>query len=211
VVLAVAGAATFAILADALVRRLPRGRILRSSLAVAAAAGGGAFVLAPFVRGPAGSYVAGEAPALYRFLEAQPKDALVASISPEADNLPAFARRSVLVAGLYAVPYQLGYYLPFRRRVLDLLRAEYAEDPRVLRDFVRANGVDFILLDRWSFRPRSLTLDSWVKQYRPLVGDLASNLGRGAHPALERMASRCTVLETEKLILVDATCLLEGG
>lgn len=209
VVLAAASAATWTILGDALLRRLPRRGPGRMAVLLAAAAAATAFILTPFFQRPGGSYVAGESPALYRYLAAQPKDALVATLSPEADNLPTFARRSVTAGPLFAIPYQLGYYEPFRRRVLDLLRAEYAEDPRVLREYIRASGVDFILLDRWSFRPRWLLRDSWVRQYRPLVEELASRMERGERPALEGMAERCAALETEKLILVDANCLLE--
>jgi hypothetical protein len=115
------------------------------------------------------------------------------------------------VSRLHAIPYQLGYYRPIRRRAADLIRAEYAEDPRALRAFIRAYGVDFILLDRWSFRPRYLTLDSWVRQYRPLVDNLAADMERGRRPALQGMAERCTALETERTIVVDARCLLERG
>jgi hypothetical protein len=48
-----------------------------------------------------------------------------------------------------------------------------------------------------------------VRQYRPLVEELASRMERGERPALEGMAERCAALETDKLILVDANCLLE--
>jgi hypothetical protein len=162
----------------------------------------------PLVQEPGGAYVVGEEPALYRFFQRQPPDVLVASLSPEADNVPIFSRRSVLVSRLHAVPYQLGYYRRIHSRVTDLLRAEYAEDPVELRAFVRAYGVDFILLDRWSFRPRYLLLDSWVRQYRPLVEELAGRMERGSKPALETLAEGCKALETERTIVVDATCLL---
>jgi hypothetical protein len=178
---------------------------------VAGIAAAVAFLAAPLLQRPGGSYIVGQSPELYRFLEGQPKDVVVASLSPEADNIPIFARRSVTAGPLFAIPYQLGYYGPFRRRVLDLLQAEYSEDPRVLRAFVRKYGVDYLVVDRWSFRPRSLTQDSWVRQYRPLVDELAAALARGAKPALERMAPACTVLETERLFVVDARCLLKGG
>ncbi len=209
VVFAAAGGTAWTIVGDAVLRRLPRRGPARGALLLTAAVGVVVFLLTPFFQPPAGSYIVGQASALYRFLEQQPKNVLVASISPEADNIPNFARRSVLVGSAFALPYQLGYYRPFRHRVLDLLRAEYAEDPRVLREYIRANGVDFILLDRWSFRPRWLLQDSWVRQYRPLVEELAARMERGEKPALETLAERCSTLETEKLILVDAKCLLE--
>jgi hypothetical protein len=211
VVLAVAGAVTWTIAGDALRRLLPRRGLVRGGALLAAAAVVAAFVVEPFLQHPGGSYVVGEEPGLYRFLEAQPRDVLVASISPEADNIPTFARRSVLIGSVFAIPYQLGYYRPFRRRAEDLLRAQYAEDPRVLRAFIRSYGVDYFVVDRWVFRPRSVSLDSWVRQYRPLVGEIAARLARGSQPALERMTERCAVLETERLSVVDARCLLDEG
>ena len=80
----------------------------------------------------------------------------------------------------------------------------------MLADFVRRYGVDYLVVDRWSFRPRSVTEDSWVRQYKPLVDEIARDLARGAKPALERLAPACTVLETERLVVVDAKCLLEA-
>jgi hypothetical protein len=214
-VLAVAGALAWMIVGDAVRRwlasrgglpRAPRSALLAAGLAAAAA-----FLVAPLFQKPAGDYVVGAEPEVYRFFAGQPPDILVASISPEAQNLPTFARRSVLVSYLHSVPYQLGYFRQIERRATDLIRAEYAEDPGELRAFLRAYGVDFVLLDRWSFRPRTLTLDSWVRQYRPLADRLAARLEAGAKPALEVMAERCTVLGTERTLVVDARCLLEGA
>jgi hypothetical protein len=212
IVLAVAAGAVLVIVADVVGRRLRRGgrafSVLRRGLAALGIVAVSGFLALPLVQEPGGAYIVGDEPALYRFFERQPPDALVASVSPEADNIPIFSRRSVLVSRLHAVPYQLGYYRRIHSRVTDLLRAEYAEDPAELRAFVRAYGVDFILLDRWSFRPRYLLLDSWVRQYRPLVEELAGRMERGSKPALETLAEGCKALETERTIVVDATCLL---
>ncbi len=215
VMLAVAGGVTSVIVADALLRWLhahgPLAGFFPRGIAAAGVAVLAAFLMAPVFQVPAGDYVVGGEPQVYRFFAQQPPDVLVASISPEAENIPTFSRRSVLVSRLHSIPYQLGYFRQIQRRATDLIRAEYAEDPRELRAFLRAYGVDFILLDRWSFRPRTLTLDSWVRQYRPLVDGLAARLEAGAKPALEIMAERCTVLGTERTLVVDARCLLEGG
>jgi hypothetical protein len=215
VILAVAAGATWVILADAAWRILRRrGAVAapwRRELFAAGAAVLAALVLAPLFQKPAGDYTVGKETALYRFIARQPTDVVVASLSLAADDLPSFSRRSVLVSRQTAVPYQLGYYLPIRRRATELIGAEYAVDPRELRAFVRAYGVDFLVLDRWSFRPRYLTLDSWVRQYTPLVDELAARMEAGAKPALELLAERCTALATERTIVVDAQCILESS
>src|SRR5262249_13650541 len=54
-------------------------------------------------------YKTGRSPELYEFLSRQPKDVLVASLSSEADNIPSFARRPVLVARETALPFHKGY------------------------------------------------------------------------------------------------------
>src|SRR5262249_651255 len=50
-------------------------------------------------------YKTGRSPELYEFLSRQAKDVVVASLSSEADNIPAFARRPVLVARETALPF----------------------------------------------------------------------------------------------------------
>ncbi len=47
---------------------------------------------------PKTGYQPGSAPTLYALLAAQPQDILVASLLPEADNIPSFAQRLVLIA-----------------------------------------------------------------------------------------------------------------
>jgi len=50
-------------------------------------------------------YIVGGEPLLYQFLRRQPNDIRIASLTEEANNLPTFAGRSVLVAKTYADPY----------------------------------------------------------------------------------------------------------
>ena len=69
---------------------------------------------------PNTQYRVGTATTLYEFFQKQPKDIMIASLSLEADNLPTFAQRSVLVSREYAIPYHMGFYRPFRQRVIDL-------------------------------------------------------------------------------------------
>jgi hypothetical protein len=132
VALAVAGGVACAIALDAVGRRLLReDRPVRRGLVAAAVLGVAGFVLAPILRDPAGHYLEGRYPEVYRFLAAQSENARIASLSREVDNIPAFSGRSVLVGRLAAVPYQLGYYRPLRRKAIDLLAAEYGFVPPV--------------------------------------------------------------------------------
>ena len=49
----------------------------------------------------------GKEVAFYDFLAAQPKETLIATLDDEADNIPSFSARSVLVAREYSLPYHL--------------------------------------------------------------------------------------------------------
>jgi len=53
---------------------------------------------------PVTNYVVGKAPELYEFLAEQPSDIRVASLALEANNIPTFAKRSILVGSEYALP-----------------------------------------------------------------------------------------------------------
>ncbi|RMF22257.1 MAG: hypothetical protein D6756_10950, partial [Cyanobacteria bacterium J083] len=65
---------------------------------------------------PDNPYKRGRVPELYDFFAQQPKDTLIASLASRSDKIPPFSHRSILVGRKYAIPYHLGYYLPFRQR-----------------------------------------------------------------------------------------------
>jgi len=94
------------------------------------------------------TYLVGKQPALYEFFATRPKNIMVASLSREADNIPVFAQRSILVGREYSLPYHLGYFRQIQQRVHDLTRALGSSDPKALRRFVRAYRVDYILLEK---------------------------------------------------------------
>jgi hypothetical protein len=156
---------------------------------------------------PLAKYKTGEAPTLYEFLQAQPPDTLVASLSAEANNLPSFTQRSILVGSEYAIPYHLGYYQQFRQRVLDLLEAQYSPNLATVQSFIRTYGIDFWLLDRTAFDPAYVIHNPWLQQYQPAAAIASQTLMEKDTPALIEQMPRCSVLETPTLVLLDATCI----
>ena len=80
-------------------------------------------------RFPTTKWIRGGEIALYEFLLKQPSDTLIASLSGEANNLPTFGKRPVLVAQEYANPFHASYYLELHQRYLDLLDAN-TSDPK---------------------------------------------------------------------------------
>jgi hypothetical protein len=213
VILSVAGGIVIVVAADAAWRAISRSggrpalrRVLAGLAALAVAVYAGAF----FLQEPGGYYFVGRYPAVYRFFAAQPASIRIATLSLEADNLPVYSRRSVLVGRLNALPYQLGYYRPVRERAVDLLRAEYAEDPAELAAFVRRYRPDFFLVETDAFQA-GWVRRAWVRQFHPLSDAIAARLERGGVPALARLLEPCARLEEGNLVVLDAACVAAGG
>ena len=165
------------------------------------------------------TYVVGNVPELYKFFSQQPKESLIASLALEADNLPTFAKRSVLVAPEYALPYSKGYYAQFSQRALDLINAQYSPDLDSVENFIQKYGVDFWLLDReYVFTPqvttptndwRTQATNHWIGQYQPAATEALVRFKQGTTPALASTIDRCSVLETKNLVVLEAACIME--
>ena len=169
---------------------------------------GGALVFYPsFVKGfPFAKYKVGEVPALYEFFQKQPQDILIASLAEEANNIPTFSQRSILVGREYAIPYQVGYYNQFRQRTIELIRAQYSQDLAQIQNFLRTYGVDFWLLDRAAFTPEYVATNEWIRQYQPAAKEALVKLQQGTTPVLSSVMKRCSVFETEGLVVLQAEC-----
>jgi len=156
---------------------------------------------------PRTRYKVGQAAGLYEFFSRQPKDILIASLAPEADNLPTFSQRSVLVAREYAIPYHVGYYREIRQRVTDLIRAQYSPDLAQVRQFIQTYGVDFWLLDRGAFTPEYVGGHAWMRLFQPAATEAAGHLEQGVVPALATLQERCAVFETERFVVLQTACV----
>ena len=158
---------------------------------------------------PLTKYKEGHFPGLYHFFESQPKDSLIASVAEEANNLPTFAQRSILVGREYAIPYHLGYYRQFRQRVIELIQAQYTPDIAHVNNFIQKFGVDLWLLEDNSFTPEYLAKNEWLQPYQPAILEAENNLVQGIIPALSKVFNDCSVFKTEGFIVLKATCILQ--
>jgi hypothetical protein len=155
--------------------------------------------------------------ALYQFLKTQPKDILIATLSEEANNIPTFSQRSILVGREYALPFHLGYYRQIRQRAIDLIRAQYSQDLAAAQQLIQKYGVDFWLLERTAFTPEYLTSKSpwlrsfepafWLRSFEPAFTEALANLEQGKKPALAELIKRCSVFEQESLVVLQAKCI----
>lgn len=153
------------------------------------------------------SYVKGKEIELYKYLLAQPKDTLIASISKESDHIPTFAQRSTLVAQEYSLPYHVGYYTQFSQRAIDLIQAQYTSNPEKVKNFIQKYGVDFWLLDRTAFDPRYVVDKELITQY-DLTELIIYQLEQNMIPALSVTVEKCTVLTSERIELLPTSCII---
>lgn len=155
---------------------------------------------------PANSYHRGKAPELYRFLQQQPIETRIASLSETGDNIPTFAGRSILTGKEYAVPYHLGYYQAFRERLLQTITAQYSPDAETIRRFLATYRVQFWLVDRAAFQVDYLD-DSWLKQYPEAVQPAVQNLRSGRALPIQTALDRCGAVQGDTWVLLKADCL----
>ncbi len=202
----------------ALTRRLSRssagGSDPRGAAALALSGAILAIVLAyPFLLDLAGgeypgeTYEVGRNPALYRFLAQQPPDIMIASMELEAENVPTFARRSVLITEETGIPYHQGYYQQYRERALAMLQAQYSEDPAVLRRFIADYGIDLWLISTASFDAGDAREVWWRFPLDPMA-TVAARLEAGRVPALAHTVGPCTVFQARTYAVLDAGCIL---
>ena len=154
-------------------------------------------------------YVTGEAPELYQYLQQQPKDSLIATISKEGDFIPSLAQRSVLTSREYSIPYHLDYYDPIRQRTKDLIQAQYSNSQADLTQFVEKYQPDFWAIDKNAFEIIYLENNGWLNQFQPETQNAIANLQQGK-PAIADKIDRCSVLHSIKLNLLDARCVAEN-
>lgn len=150
-----------------------------------------------------------QAQPVYEFFAEQPKDILIASLSGEASNIPAFAARSVLVSREHGLPYHKDYYDEFRQRSQDLITAQYAQDPSVVMRFSQTYDIDFWLLDGNAFDVAYLPGHKWGQQFQPMANDATESLEQGAQPVVQQSIEACSVLQASGWIVLEGACVRE--
>jgi hypothetical protein len=154
-------------------------------------------------------YVVGNQTALYNFFQQQPKDILIASLSEEADNLPSFTRRSILVSREYAIPYHWGYYQKFRQRAVDLIEAQYTTDITLVKNFITKYNITHWLIENSSFTPEYIADNKWLKQHQTVAQNALKNLEQGIIPVISKAQNNCNIFKSDRFTVLDSKCLTE--
>ncbi len=153
-------------------------------------------------------YIIGNQPNLYQFIQQQPKDILIASLTSETDNLPTFTQRSILVSREYAIPYHTGYYFPFRQRAMDLIAAQYSTDLQQVKEFIQKYKIDFWLIESASFTPQYIEDNRWLKLHQPAAQNAIATLKQGKIPLLSQTSDRCSAFADDRYNLINTECIV---
>ena len=151
----------------------------------------------------------GESPAIYQYLALQPKDITVASLSDDANNIPAFAHRSILVSEEFAFPYHPYYHREIQQRAKDLIDAQYSTNKETLLSFIDRYKIDYLLLDKTAFTPEYLQTKNWLlySSWQNTTTNAIERLKTKDTFVLPPLVKTCSVIATEKANLLDTKCI----
>lgn len=152
-------------------------------------------------------YVEGKSVELYQFLQQQPQDYLIATLSLEADFIPTFAQRKVLVSQEYAIPYHLDYYQPIRQRVKDLIKAQYSQDLTEIQNFLTQYKIDLLLIERNSFQVEYFKNNLWLKQFQPEFNNAISIVKQEQGLVLAKLGNKCNIFPNSEFYILPASCI----
>ncbi|ERN41919.1 hypothetical protein KR51_00014540 [Rubidibacter lacunae KORDI 51-2] len=157
---------------------------------------------------PGSFYPRGGAVDLYQYLETLPKSIVIASLSDESDNIPTFARRSVLASWRLLSPYHLGYYEQMHQRAIAVINAQYASNPAEVKATIAAYDIDYWLLDRQAFSPEYLSENRWFGQWPDLSARIIREQQSKTLPVLEQLQATCSTFESKTHVVLSARCIL---
>ena len=153
----------------------------------------------------------GTATEVYQYLAQQPKDIIVASLSDEVNNIPAFSQRSILTGTEFIMAFHPSYFNQIKQRTVDLLEAQYSYDLKVLQSFIRRYDVDFWLIENNAFEPEYLLEKQWFinSSWSSETKDAIAKMKSKSSLILPQLIPSCSVVSTPQFNLVDTDCLLD--
>ncbi|MDV3353535.1 hypothetical protein QGP82_32980 [Leptothoe sp. LEGE 181152] len=210
IIFSLAAAIVLVTLLDAALRRLHQSHLWRQGVALSLVIGftvitvGYPGLLNSFLNVV---YVNSNRTALYGYLQQQPRDIRIASLAKEAENIPAFTGRSVLVSPGHSLAYHQGYYSQIRSRILDLMAAQYSPDLSKLHSVITDYGIDFWLIDENSFNADNMPRQ-WLRQFDAELSSAIEQLQQQPS-ALQQLTPACTVVSDQGKTLLSADCILQ--
>jgi hypothetical protein len=153
-----------------------------------------------------GNFVVDRTPSITAYLRTLPPDTVVLAAPVEADSVPAFSGRRVLINREYALAYHLGFYREVERRARAAIDMYYADSVRQVVEQSEQFGVGVILVNRTAFDPATAA-DAWAGSFEPYTSLVLDRVSRGRRFALLDESRRCGVLTEGDVTVVVLDCL----
>jgi hypothetical protein len=103
------------------------------------------------------------------------------------------------------------FNLIVKERAIDVICAQYSSDLSLIQTIIDKYGIDFWMLEYNSFSPDYLLEQSWLihSSFQDVVNNQIASLSLKSEKTfpLTQLSDRCSVVTTEKLILLDSTCI----
>ena len=143
----------------------------------------------------------------------QPKDIVVASLSEEINNIPAFAQRSILTGREFAYAYHPAYYSQIQQRTIDLIYAQYGDNIVILQSFIKQHNIDYIMIEKTAFTPEYLLEKDWLinSSWKAETQNAITKLTTNYSPAIINFIEPCSVVTTENFNLISTDCILKNS
>lgn len=137
-----------------------------------------------------------------RAMAALPKDARIAGVAEDLSFVHAMIGRSVTADTEKAIPYQLGYYRPFRANLIDGVTLARTTDRATIADILRRQKLTAVAVD-----PHTLSTGELPEPYQEALPEFVTPPGTTA--ALASAPQGCRMYSGAHLILFSAPCLLD--
>ncbi|MFN3990501.1 MAG: hypothetical protein ACK4IS_09600 [Erythrobacter sp.] len=144
-------------------------------------------------------------PGAIDWLMAAPASIRVGGLSEDLDFVPAVTGRATHVTIEHAIPYHLTYFGEINRRLKATIAAATTPDAAKLAQFVRAERLDVLLVDRAFLEAGTMPED--------YAGVVAAEVAKGQAAlvrepsALQRLAPLCALYQGAQVWVIDARCL----
>lgn len=144
-------------------------------------------------------------PGAMDWLIAAPAAIRVGGLAADLDFVPAVTGRATHVTIEHAIPYHRTYFGEIDRRLKATLFAVSTPDAAQLAQFVRAERLDVLLVDR-AFLEAGTIPEDYAGVVAADVVQAEAVLARGPS-ALQRAAGRCALYRGPRVWVIDAKCL----
>lgn len=129
--------------------------------------------------------------ALYKFLQALPKDALIAGTPCALDSVPLFARRQALFSCEFGKTEAI---------IPEALQAYYADNRQEVSEFCWKHNVDYFVVDREAYEPRFLSQGQIY--FEPYNQEVLSQISGQDKFILAELPDRKKIFQAENFFVV---------